>query len=187
MREPVIGPEPVSREAHYFPGLRRDLEGPPVREVRRDLAAVGLEEGGIADQAGAERRRGRRPARLCPTSSCSETARRTGSARRDARPSARSGALRSPRGPRAVAPPARLTAAGPAARRRRRRDRAAPRRAAVAVNDPVDGLALRLEHVVEAGLDDDRADLRRRAGRRETPGSKPASPSGSPPGLRRRP
>ena len=76
-----------------------------------------------------------RPARR-RTSSCSETARRTGSARRAARPSARSGPSGRPAssspgrtGPRAAPPPARLTAVGPSTRRRRRRDRAAPRRA----------------------------------------------------------
>ena len=65
-----------------------------------------------------------RPARR-RTSSCSEMARRTGSARRAARPSARSGPCGRPAssspgrtGPRAAAPRARLTAAGPAARRR---------------------------------------------------------------------
>ena len=68
-------------------------------------------------------------------SSGSETAWRTGSARRAARLSARSGPCGRPAssspgrtGPRAVAPPARLTTAGPATRRRRRRGRAAPRR-----------------------------------------------------------
>ena len=97
-----------------------------------------------------------RPARR-RTSSCSQTARRTGSARRAARPSARTGPCGRPAssspgrtGPRAAAPRARLTAAGPAARRRRRRDRAAPRRA-VSVHQRTNGVGT-LRERTRAGL-----------------------------------
>ena len=97
------------------------------RRMGRNAAAPRRAVFAVGPQCRQRRRRPPRPARR-RTSSCSETARRTGSARRAARPSARSGPCGRPAssspgrtGPRAAAPRARLTAAGPAARRRRRR------------------------------------------------------------------
>ena len=81
-----------------------------------------------------------RPARR-RTSSCSETARRTGSARRAARSSRScvSGTVDSSRARNSSSPTSGSSSTAP--------------ERAVAMNDPVDGLALRLEHVVEAGFD----------------------------------
>ena len=107
-----------------------------------------------------KRRQGRvrclRPARR-RTSSGSETARRTGSARRAARPSARSG----PCGRPASSSPGRtgplaVCSFGTVDSRRAAQLVVADvgieqhgTEPAVALNDPVDGVALRLEHVVE--------------------------------------